>query len=149
MGGIPAARGNCHCTAFSKLLNNKIKACRLALPQRNSQQTPQNQSPESNSLQPGVVMRTMHELLTILRDNAMVYHDKIYSGLCHETNYLLGKDIISYKERNLLRNYINENIPNRKNGYILNYAWQVCEWPPRLAWLNEHIELTRQQSLNP
>lgn len=95
-------------------------------------------------------MRTISELLTILRDNAGVYDNQIYDGLCWEAFELSSSDVISIDERHELHQYIKENMPYYKhidfNGMVFyEYGWAPSEWPARLAWLNEHIELTKDQ----
>ena len=92
-------------------------------------------------------MRTMHELLTILRDNANVYgNGEIIAGLCYEVIVLHGKIIISVDERYALNDYIDKNMPTGIRTVIgIRYGWRPGEWHPRLAWLNEHIELTKEQ----
>lgn len=92
-------------------------------------------------------MRTISELLTILRDNANVYGDgEIIAGLCYEVIVLYDKIIISLDERYALNDYIDKNMPTGIRTVIgIKYGWPPGEWPPRLAWLNEHIELTKDQ----
>ena len=96
-------------------------------------------------------MRTISELLTILRDNARVENDSIFMGLCFEIGSLLGKIIITTSESIKLKIYIQENMPVRMledeiGGHVASpYGWPPGEWTPRLAWLNEHIELTKDK----
>lgn len=91
-------------------------------------------------------MRTISELLTILRDNADVNGDKIHAGLCFEVDELSRKNIISISEKELLQEYIEENMPERiisniYTTFVSAWGWTVSEWPPRLKWLNKHIKL--------
>lgn len=92
-------------------------------------------------------MRTISELLTILRDNAGVYDNQIYDGLCWEVFELFSSNIISSDENNALCDYIDENMPKMINddGLISDYGWPIGEWLPRLEWLNEHIELNKEK----
>ncbi len=95
-------------------------------------------------------MRTIHELITILRANCRIRNgNKLLDGLCHEAAIMRRNDIIDKKEYRLLTNYIYDNMPEtpwtNKNGFTMQslYGWPQCEWPPRLKWLNEQIELTK------
>lgn len=92
-------------------------------------------------------MRTISELLTILRDNVYVDGDgEIYNGLCYEVIELHGKGIISLNEKHALHKYIDKHMPvGICTTFGIKYGWTPREWPPRLAWLNEHIELTKDQ----
>lgn len=89
-------------------------------------------------------IRTIHELLIILRDNAIVtkswfgLKQRIKSGLCNEITMLCDSTLINVDEYWILKDYIRDNKPIE--GEI--YYWTKCEWKPRLKWLNEHIELT-------
>ena len=93
-------------------------------------------------------MRTISELLTILRDNAGVYDNQIYDGLCWEAYEIFENNIISHDELETLYEYIKENMPYYTSEYVCEwalreYGWPSGEWLPRLEWLNEHIELTK------
>ena len=94
-------------------------------------------------------MKTISELLTILRDNAKVEDDEICDGLCAEVLELYENEVISLYEKGLLYYYINENKPHYEfvfYGMMTDqYGWPRYEWPPRLAWLNEHIELNKEK----
>lgn len=85
-------------------------------------------------------MRTISELLTILRDNADVGYKGISSGLCYESHRIFRYGLISDFEYEYLNDYINENIPVRIGSA---YGWPIGEWQPRLEWLNQHIELNK------
>lgn len=89
--------------------------------------------------------RPIHELLTILRDNARVEHNMIQEGLCLEVQYLsYTSHMITFLEAIALMGYI------RKNMQVImidskirsDYGWERKKWEPLLAWINEHIELT-------
>ena len=92
-------------------------------------------------------MRTINELLIILRDNARVkkswfgLRQRIESGLCYEIGKLEELGILSIDEWSILRQYIHINAPD----YIKysGYRWPPYKWKPRLKWLNEQIELTK------
>jgi hypothetical protein len=97
--------------------------------------------------------RSIHELLTILRDNASVENGLIQSGLCCDVEQLLNSNIFTIVEAWTLLNYIKKYMPiyviperfvNYKN-YSNGFGWLPRKWKPRLKWLNEHIELTRSK----
>ena len=92
-------------------------------------------------------MRTISELLTILRDNVEIdANGEIYDGLCYEIVTLHENGKISYLEYSTLRNYVYSNIPVIFKGLRRSpYGWPCHKWPPRLAWLNEHIELNKEK----
>ena len=96
-------------------------------------------------------MRNISELLTILRDNTKVVNNEIPFGLCREVRRLCDNAIIFHEEKFSMIEYIINKMPyyefKEPFGLILKniYGWPPCEWLPRLAWLNEHIELTKNQ----
>ena len=85
-------------------------------------------------------MRTIHELLIILRDRSRVIEGKyIVFGLCKEVSVLYWDDIIDEDDMVLLQEYFENNMPNPNlNGF----SFPRGQWIPRLNWLNKHIELT-------
>lgn len=95
-------------------------------------------------------MRTINELLTILKANCRIRNGNVLlDGLCHEAARIYDVGLITSDEFYLLKEYIYDNMPERtwtdKFGFVRNslYGWPKCEWPPRLKWLNEQIELTK------
>lgn len=95
-------------------------------------------------------MRTMHELLILLRDNIKVtkswfgLRQRIGRGLCLEIGLLYSScdDLINNEEYCLLCSYINDNRPFYEKDD--SYGWKPTLWKPRLKWLNKHIERTRK-----
>lgn len=91
--------------------------------------------------------RPIHQLLTILRDNPRVQNNMVQEGLCLEVQYLSYlAQMISFTEAAYLDTYINENMPVRympDSNLRSGFGWPKSEWPPRFAWLNQHVELTR------
>lgn len=91
--------------------------------------------------------RPIHQLLTILRDNARVENNMVQEGLCLEVQYLsYTTHMITFLEALSLKDYIKKNMPVRmiaNTTSISDFGWEPFFWEPRLAWLNEHIELTR------
>jgi hypothetical protein len=68
-------------------------------------------------------MKTLNELYLILWDNIK---DKNYiNGLCNEINKLYFADIISYYERQLLRNHFKSQKPdeNQHSKFLKNPTW--------------------------
>lgn len=90
--------------------------------------------------------RPIHELLTILRDNARVEHNMVQEGLCLEVQYLsYTSHMITFLEAIALMEYIRKNMPVIMIDSKIRsaFGWKPFLWTPRLFWLNEHIELTR------
>ena len=87
-------------------------------------------------------MRTIHELLIVLRDNSRVSRDGKYidSGLCREVDFLHINDTIDLYETKLLNSYFRNNFPIKD---LDMFSWPRGQWQPRLEWLNKHIELTK------
>ena len=86
-------------------------------------------------------MRTISELLTILRDNTRLKDGQIQDGLCNESYILKFYNIISAYEYIKLRKYIVSNMPEMyfttfNGGHIVKvrslYGWPRREWQPRL-----------------
>jgi len=87
-------------------------------------------------------MRNIKELLQVLLDNQQYFN----LGLCLWVDELVYKDIISYRERYILHDYINKHRPSMfssieawKNSNS-NYYWNRNNIVPRLNWINKHIE---------
>lgn len=85
-------------------------------------------------------MRTIKELLEVLRDNE---NQKYFiGGLCGMTTRMEINNIITTDEDENLNAYIKINAPNRLST---SYNWDYGEWEPRLKWINEQIELLTNQ----
>lgn len=96
-------------------------------------------------LKPKPPTRSIHQLLIILRDNAEVENDRISSGLCREIHTSSYRDLITEQEALLLFDYLfSSPYSATKNlRYGEPFYWPRSEWPPRLEWLNQQIELTK------
>lgn len=89
-------------------------------------------------------MRTIHELLIVLRDKTPVKNNKITAGLCLSCLCRKNNDEITIDEFILLHCYIRANIPNSKfSTRQARWGWKPGNWTSRLRWLNKHIELTK------
>ena len=92
-------------------------------------------------------MRTINELLIILRDNAKVKKSwfglrlRINAGLCCEIFKITRSHSISDCEWVILTEYINRYAPPSNSD---GFKWPPYKWKPRLKWLNEQIELTKE-----
>ena len=93
-------------------------------------------------------MRTIHELLILLRDNIIIHKSwfglkqRIANGLCLEASWLQHNEgKINYMEYCELVNYITSNRPIYWRSK--SYGWKPKLWKPRLKWLNKHIKLTK------
>ena len=93
-------------------------------------------------------MRTINELLIILRDNARVnkswfgLRQRIDSGLCYEIGELRELGILSIDECSILKKHIHISAPDYIKDSV--YRWTPYKWKPRLKWLNGQIELTKE-----
>jgi hypothetical protein len=91
--------------------------------------------------------RTIKELLTIMLNNQNLFKD----GLCIWASILCLNEIITPKERLVLKEYINNNRPNFYEskkafvGYVSlsPYYWDMNDINPRLKWIEKHIELNK------
>jgi len=64
-------------------------------------------------------------------------------GLCVWAIHLRSADLISYEERELLENYIENNQPYNLHRllYCDAYYWKVGSIKPRISWLKKHISI--------
>ena len=91
-----------------------------------------------------IIMRTIKELLTLLRDRADVttycfgLFKRIEWGLCYEVGELLKCDEINTTEYNVLMAHINLHRP--KYLFDNRFGWKPGVWRSRLKWLNKEIE---------
>lgn len=81
-------------------------------------------------------MRTIDELLYIVKKE-FIYDN--YSGLCDVINNLRYKHIISDDEHNYVYNYIRNNKPRNVSTDSL-FWYKPHLKPPRIKWLNKHIQ---------
>lgn len=94
-------------------------------------------------------MRTIHELLVIMRDNGETI---ITSGLCHLCDQLWMKGYIDVLESNILDEYIKHHKPTKRSKFYNEissrtwYYWPIRNWSFRLAWLNYHIKITKNKT---
>jgi len=78
--------------------------------------------------------RDIKELLTLLRDYVSSYYDGW--GMCWSITEMYGEDIISFREKNRLDKYLDNNNPDRDQIWW----WNRQEKRPRLKWLDEQIK---------
>jgi hypothetical protein len=100
-----------------------------------------------------VTMRSIKELLIILRDNEFYFR----SGLCGLAWKLQSMHtIITMREFNELDKFIDANRPVIGDPHCdidcvdTPWYWPIGEWEPREKWLNDHIarlEIRRISSL--
>ena len=64
--------------------------------------------------------------------------DLFFFGLCGWAELLLINDLIMYDELTLLKQYINENKPDKTFDSI--YYFEPTEITPRIEWINQQIE---------
>ena len=92
-------------------------------------------------------MRNLKELLLVLLIGITDYMviESQYDGLCGVINGLEYDDTITYKEKNLLEDYIEEHMPHDYSNSIDCLARDVYGWKPgnasiRIKWLNRRIK---------
>jgi hypothetical protein len=83
-------------------------------------------------------MRTIKELLEVLRENKQYF----YGGLCCLTCELKNREIITDEEESFIDAYVKTNSPGGAKGFI--FRWKYNQWEPRLKWINEQIEQLTQ-----
>lgn len=84
--------------------------------------------------------RSIHELLVVMGEN----FDKCFiTGLCNLANDLRFLGFYSGNEFSYILEYINNNRPNKD----MDWSWSRGEKAPRIAWLDEHIELTKPKEI--
>ena len=79
-------------------------------------------------------MRTIKQLLELMLER----QDLFFFGLCGWAELLLINDLIKEVEYRLLRQYINENKPDKTSDWI--YYFEPREITPRIEWINQQIE---------
>ena len=96
-------------------------------------------------------MRTIKELLILVRDNLYLMKDKhLASGLCSVASVMEDRHIISMEEYNIILKYLDNNKPANAikraslpaviDGYQQNrFWWKPCNITPRLKWLDKQI----------
>jgi hypothetical protein len=96
--------------------------------------------------------RPIKELLIILQDNLDVCFGRNYYrdgdkylyggcfGLCAAIQDLKMLHLITQSEYNILDEWLQENLPPRKYGFLICYCWNIGLIPPRKRWLNKQIE---------
>ena len=87
-------------------------------------------------------MRDIKQLLQIMLDNKHLFD----TGLCPWVKALYFEDLISFDEKVLLQNYINDNRPTKDwslsrlfltpNSY---YFWKPGCIYPRIVWIKKHL----------
>ena len=94
-------------------------------------------------------MRTIKELLEIM----LAYYEKPENGttfgLCKVVNSLRSDEVITQEEEDIITYYMGNNKPvtsfytweNEVTNEDYKFWYQVGVKPPRIEWLNEHIEL--------
>lgn len=100
-------------------------------------------------------MRTLKELLIILRDNVdlrvnpITNEKQIVSGLCKEAIRLENKGLINSPEYDSIDAFISNILAKRysrnPNDPYYPYLFRRCDWTSRKRWLNRQIKLLNEQ----
>lgn len=93
-------------------------------------------------------MRTIKELLIILRDNARIkrtlFGPRIPNGLCNEIGHLYMENFIKDEETGMLHDYISEAVSNKniRHPYRLykRFLFKPTLWRCRKRWINKQIK---------
>jgi hypothetical protein len=80
---------------------------------------------------------TTIELFEVLLENKQLFNN----GLCVWCMEVRGKDLITDKEYNLLKEYLKENLPRT----IYLFSWEARLISPRVEWINKHIETLKNK----
>ncbi len=83
-------------------------------------------------------LRSIKELLQVMLDNLILFDN----GLCYWATELYHEELISYEERRILMNYIQNNKPSFSSITSLvtgGYYWRAGKINPRIKWINKHI----------
>jgi hypothetical protein len=93
-------------------------------------------------------VRSIRELLTIMRDREQLFNDNKCSELCYFTTVLLRYGFIGPIEHDILIGYIRNHRPMKgihcdKEGLLRNsgWYWESYKWKPRKAWLDSRLKL--------
>ena len=88
-------------------------------------------------------MRTLKELLIILRDNAKVrktlFGPRICSDLRREARVLAFEEVILHYEADKLDDFIRQEEKKGEYYYNKNYLFKPGLWRCRKRWLNKQI----------
>lgn len=87
-------------------------------------------------------MRTIKELLELMLKNQAWFK----FGLCHWARNLYYVNLITFKENQLLEDYIRDNRPSIFSSLeafkytASGYFWKMGRIEPRIKWINKHIK---------
>ena len=79
-------------------------------------------------------MRNTKELLELM----LKHKELFFFGLCSWAELLFINDLITEAEYRLLRQYINENKPDKTFDWI--YYFEPYKIAPRIEWIEQQIE---------
>lgn len=97
-------------------------------------------------------MRTIKELLIVIRDQAIINLNAEYymqdNGICMMLNNMTGRQEINVTEWNELYDYIHNNRPQKGSKHYIashedlnSYYWPCRDWQSRIDWLNTRIRI--------
>jgi hypothetical protein len=78
--------------------------------------------------------RSIKELLELMLSHQSLFRD----GLCVYIYAMYVKDLITFLEYEILKNYLHKNKP--KHTYNVLHWWPVGEIQPRIEWINKQLE---------
>lgn len=95
-------------------------------------------------------IRTNKELLQVMLNNiSIMKNEYTIDGLCILVNYLYNVNLINYKEKQKLLNYLKKYLPEKiKSGTNQDYCWKPGLIKPRIKWLEEQIQKLTKTGAN-
>ena len=94
-------------------------------------------------------MRTLKELLIVLRDNAEIEpfgikRNAMKLGLCYQVTVLRQNGKMNIEESSTVKNFI-ELATKKKNSVYFPFMYKPGNWTYRKRWLNKQIKLLDEQ----
>lgn len=87
--------------------------------------------------------RTIKQLLQLMLEHQELFVGEI--GLCHWNFTLYTESLITFKERCLLKDFIDNNRPSKYssmdafNDRYRMFYWKSGDIKPRIKWIKKHI----------
>ena len=86
-------------------------------------------------------MRTLKELLILLRQYIVDQKSKEFHGMCGQITRMAKKNLITPEEWRVLRLYLYNNRKGRVYFKSQGYWWKPGNKPPRLRWCDQHVKI--------
>ncbi|KKM27547.1 hypothetical protein LCGC14_1573620 [marine sediment metagenome] len=86
-------------------------------------------------------MRTLKELLILLRQYIIDQKSKEFYGMCGQIEEMGSINVINRAENIILSKYVLSNRKGRVYKPLPAYWWKPGNKPPRLRWCDQHVKL--------